>query len=61
MLENNLYVCPVVYHKPQKARRNDFLCVVHRDKNQKASIVVRELSEMYVVGQQEPKVEVYSP
>lgn len=37
VLENNLYVCPVFYHKQalQKTRRNDFFCVVHRDKNQK--------------------------
>jgi hypothetical protein len=30
ILENNLYYAPVFY---QKAQRNDFLCVVHRDKN----------------------------
>jgi hypothetical protein len=26
VLENNMYFCPVFYHKTQK---NDFLCVVH--------------------------------
>ena len=53
-----MYYCPVFYHKPQ---RSDFLCVFHKDKNGKQSIIVRELSEMYVMGQEEPKIEVYNP
>lgn len=47
VMENNMYYCPVFYHKPQ---RNDFLCVVHRDKQLNPTIIVRELSELYVMG-----------
>ena len=49
VLENNMYLSPVFYHKlsPKSA---DFLCVFHRDKNGIPSIVVRELSEVYAVG-----------
>ena len=30
VLENNMYYCPVFYHK---AHKNDFLCVMHQDKH----------------------------
>jgi Protein of unknown function (DUF3591) len=32
VLENNMYYCPVFYHK---AHKNDFLCVMHQDKHGK--------------------------
>lgn len=40
---------------------NDFLCVVHKDKKGNSSIIVRDLQDLYVMGQEEPKIEVYNP
>ena len=55
-----MYYCPVFY---QKTNRNNFLCVVHQDKHGNNQIFVRELQEMYLMGQIEPKsnIEVYNP
>lgn len=47
VMENNMFYCPVFYHKPQKS---DFLCIIHKDKKGKNSILVRELSDIYVMG-----------
>lgn len=60
VLENNMYYCPVFYHKTHK---NDFLCIMHQDKKGKNQIFVRELQEVYLMGQIEPKtnMEVYNP
>ena len=58
VMENNMYYCPVFYHKPQM---NDFLCVVHKDKKGNSSIIIRDLQDLYVMGQEEPKLEVYNP
>ena len=48
LLENNLYNCPVFYHKVN--RSTDFVCVLHRDKKGGRTIVVREIPELYVLG-----------
>lgn len=47
VLENNMYYCPVFYHKTP---RNDFLCVLHQDKHGNQQVFVRELQEMYLMG-----------
>lgn len=60
VLENNMYYCPAFYHR---APRNDFLCLLHQDKHGSPQIYLRELQEVYLVGQLEPKVnmDVYNP
>ena len=60
VLENNMYYCPVFYHK---APRNDFLAITHLDKHGNPTIYIRELTDMYLMGQIEPKtnMEVYNP
>jgi hypothetical protein len=47
VLENNMYYCPVFYHK---VPRNDFLAITHLDKYGNPSIYIRELSDMYLMG-----------
>lgn len=58
ILENNLYRAPACYHKPKST---DFLCVVHRTKNGERLMYLREIKQVYTVGQIEPKDEVYAP
>lgn len=55
ILENNLYRAPAVYHKP---KTTDFLCVVLGDTKQ---MYLREMKQIYTLGQVEPKMEVYAP
>jgi hypothetical protein len=58
ILENNMYKAPVTYHNP---KYTDFLGIVHRDKNDQYQMYIREMKQLYTVGQQEPIEEVYTP
>ena len=51
--ENNLYRCPTYSHE---APPTDFLLIVSGDK-----VYVRELKDVFIVGQQCPKLEVPAP
>jgi hypothetical protein len=58
ILENNMYNAPVFYHA---ADRQDFFCSVHLNKKNTREVIVRELENLYTVGQIEPKKEVLNP
>jgi len=58
VLDNNMYQAPIFCHSSQKS---DFLCVFHTDRRSKRQIFIREINDLYTVGQQEPKLEVYNP
>jgi hypothetical protein len=53
-----MYNAPVFYHS---ADRQDFFCCVHLHKNDFREVIVRELDNLYTVGQIEPKKEVLNP
>lgn len=51
ILSNKLYKAPVFYHKP---RHTDFFCSFFQDKKGQKQVVLREIQDMYSVGQLEP-------
>ena len=67
-----LYRAPVFYEKknfqnsssntsiPNKKRYN-FLLTFHKNKEGKKVFYIRELQHLYIIAQEEPKVEVYPP
>ncbi|ELA42758.1 uncharacterized protein VICG_00073 [Vittaforma corneae ATCC 50505] len=50
-LANNLFIAPIAPHKS-----SDFLCIIDDDR-----IVMRPIDNIYLVGQEFPKEEVYAP
>ena len=58
VMTNNLYHVPVFYHRPKSS---DFFCSVFQDKKGQKHIVLREIQDVFAVGQLEPKVPVYNP
>lgn len=60
VLENKMYNAPCFYHT---AERNDFFCTVFQGKQvtSQKRIIIRELDNIYTVGQIEPKMEVHNP
>ena len=63
VLENKLYNVPVFHHKPHRV---DFFCAIHKQEDSSnqpgsSSIFIRELDQIYTVGQIEPKLDVYNP
>ena len=72
IIDNNLYRALVFYEKinfqnsssntsiPNKKRYN-FLLTFHKNKEGKKVFYIRELQHLYIIAQEEPKVEVYPP
>ena len=57
-MENNLFKVPIF---KQKLPKTDFLLVRYRDDEGKDKFYVRKIEFIYIVGQIEPKLEVFSP
>jgi hypothetical protein len=57
-LSNKLYRAPVFFHKP---KYTDFFCSFHQDRKGSKQIIIRELQNIYSVGQIEPYKDVYNP
>lgn len=58
VLSNKLYQAPVFFHRPRKA---DFFCSFFQDKKGKKQIILREIQNVYSVGQIEPIQPVFNP
>ena len=55
-----MYNAPVFYHAPNR-QDSYFFCSLVSTQNNEKRIYLRELDNLYTVGQIEPKLEVYNP
>lgn len=58
ILENNLFSVPIF---KQKLPKTDFLLLRYRNEENQINYYLRKIDYIYVVGQIEPKLEVFSP
>ncbi len=72
VIDNNMYRAPAFYEKvvkssntnsPDKKEKKymNFLVTFKKGKDGKEGVFIRELEHLYVIGQEEPKIEVYPP
>lgn len=75
VVDNNMYRAPTFYEKIMKTNNTNrlnpvdkkekkymnFLISFKKGKDSKEGVFIRELEHLYVIGQEEPKIEVYPP